>query len=415
MKKLVFVIVLAGFAWLIVECGCFLLLWAAQHYKGLQYIPLSGDTLNRDQAELLRELIEGRTRYAVHDPFLGWKIKPNGTSTLYQANAQGIRGNREYSEVAEVDLIRIATFGDSFTHGDEVPNSSTWQAQWEALDHSYEVLNFGVGGYGPEQAYLRYVYEGKRFHPQIVLIGFMPENIYRSVNVFRPFYTSGTGLVFSKPRYFLQSESLVLLPNPLSSLESYKELLSNSGPVLHELGENDWFYQHRYRRSMLDLLPSVRLVKMLWYEMLVAREFSYRYESEAFRLSLEILTQFYREAERENAMPVIVVFPNKADLEELRADRRPQYASFELALVDRRMKVIDLAWAFQCDGLKDGTHDYFESAGHYSKKANKLVADYLRTLVEAYSRSHEWMQPGEKNVCTVGISAGWFSVVKKPS
>ena len=404
MKKLLFIISCTILAWTIVEGGCSLLLWSAKYYKQLYFSPLAENVLPLRQAENVRDLIEERTQYIIHDPLLGWRIKPNGVSALYQANAQGMRGDREYAPTDKEHRLRIASFGDSFTHGDEVPNSSTWQAQLEELDLSCEVLNFGVGGYGPDQSYMRYISEGKLFHPRIVLIGFMAENIRRSVNVFRPFYAPETGLVFSKPRYLREGESLLLSPNPLSSVEAYKRLLNDKGPVFEELGTRDWYYQHRYRRSVLDYLPSVRLVKILWYELLVAQEFSYKYESEAVRLSLKILTQFADDVEREGSMPIVVLFTNKSDLEELRAGRRPEYTPFKAALMARHMKVIDLAGAFECDGLGAEIKSYFESGGHYSASANKLVARYLREHVHAYLNGHKDQQPGDKRRC--GIEPG---------
>ena len=38
---------------------------------------------------------------------------------------------------------------------------------------------FGVPGYGLDQAFLRYLEEGRRFGFDVVLIGFMTENIFR--------------------------------------------------------------------------------------------------------------------------------------------------------------------------------------------------------------------------------------------
>jgi len=400
MKNLLFVILRIGLVWSLLEGGCSIFLWSAGHYKQLYYSPLE-NALSLPQAEILRETIEERSNYIIHDPLLGWTIKPNGISGLYRANDQGMRGDSAYSTIANEKRIRIGSFGDSFMHGDEVPNSSTWQAQLEKLDPSYEILNFGVGGYGSDQMYLRYIREGKRFHPSVVLIGITEEHIARNVNVFRPFYALQTGLIFSKPRYIFGGESILLSPNPLSSVEAYKQLLIDKGPVFEELGKQDWFYQHRNRESVLDYLPSVRLVKMLWFELLVAREFSFQYESEAFRLSLEILTQFTNEVKREGSMPIIVLFARKTNLDGLRAGHRPIYTPFKSALMARHIKVVDLTGAFECDGLGADTQRYFESNGHYSAYANKLVARYMREQLYAQLNGHEVSLSDDKRPCEV--------------
>ena len=51
----------------------------------------------------------------------------------------------------------------------------------ESYDSNMEVINFGVGGFGLDQAYLRYLEDGIQYKSHIVMIGFMSENIYRNV------------------------------------------------------------------------------------------------------------------------------------------------------------------------------------------------------------------------------------------
>lgn len=390
MKKSVFIILIAIFVVIVWEVGCLIALWGLDRLKGIQYVALSPNELGDNQLQLIERLINGELRYIDHDPMLGWKIKANGTSELYQANSQGIRADREYSEIPGANRIRVSSFGDSFTHGDEVVNAATWQVQWESLDPSYEVINFGVGGYGPDQSYLRYLTQGRHFHSEFVLIGFMSENIFRVVNTFRPFYAEHSGLPLSKPRFVLSNEELTALPNPLDVLEGYKTLLREPVPTLATLGSHDWFYQHRYRQSTLDVFSSVRLAKLLRYEALAKQEFGYQTRSEAFQLSLEISTRFYRNVEGDHSIPVITLFPNKADLVAVTRGDLPGYTSFKAALEERQMRVFDIAGAFPCRQPDAGVQAYFEAGGHYSKEANKLIAQYIKALIDRYIREHEW-------------------------
>ena len=53
-----------------------------------------------------------------------------------------------------------------------------------------EVLNLGVGGYGTDQAYLKYILTKKNLDADMVLIGYMSDNLNRNVNTFRTFYTT---------------------------------------------------------------------------------------------------------------------------------------------------------------------------------------------------------------------------------
>ena len=77
-------------------------------------------------------------------------------------------------------------------HYRKASNAESWGERLDSRIPEIEVLNFGVGAYGPGQAYLRYRKEAGPFHPDIVVIGFMSANIKRTVNTFRPFYSRKT-------------------------------------------------------------------------------------------------------------------------------------------------------------------------------------------------------------------------------
>ena len=74
-------------------------------------------------------------------------------------------------------------------------------------------MNFGVGGYGMGQAFLRWLHLGAQFQPDIVIFGLQPENLKRNVNVFRQMLVPA-GMPFSKPRFALIAQELTLLNAP---------------------------------------------------------------------------------------------------------------------------------------------------------------------------------------------------------
>jgi hypothetical protein len=58
---------------------------------------------------------------------------------------------------------RINTYGNSFTHGDQVNDGETWQ-EYLAGHLGEPIRNFGVGGYGVYQAYRRMIREERTSH-----------------------------------------------------------------------------------------------------------------------------------------------------------------------------------------------------------------------------------------------------------
>jgi hypothetical protein len=238
-----------------------------EKFRGVYFKPtqLTQSQIESNQ-QLLKYYFAGKSSYIIINPVLGWAIKPNGFNRILKANSQGIRANKEYQLSPADGSIRIAAFGDSFVHCDGVKNEDTWEEQLSSLKAHLEVINFGVGGYGLDQAFLRYKTEGRLYHPHIVLIGFMEENLNRLVNVFRPFYVPG--LPFTKPRFIVKNNQLILLTNPLKNLEDYNILLNNPKSLLSKVGENDYHFKAEIKEGVLDFSPSIRILKILYNQIL---------------------------------------------------------------------------------------------------------------------------------------------------
>ena len=131
----------------LVELTSYSGLFLLKTFRGIRYSPV--DRLSDKQIKTIRDLVAGKSSYLIFSPTLGWTISPNGRHRLYRSNADGIRGDRTYSTRPPAGVLRIAAFGDSFTHNDDVGNEDTWQARMEEKSSNTEVLNFGVSGYGP--------------------------------------------------------------------------------------------------------------------------------------------------------------------------------------------------------------------------------------------------------------------------
>ena len=160
-----------------------------------------------------------------------------------------MRDDVEYDPTPGPDTLRISTFGDSYTYGSSLRLEETFQKRLTEINPSIEALNYGVGGYGLDQAYLRYLRSGAEYSPHIVLLGYMTQNIGRHVNVFRTFYI-GTNGIYTKPRFVVQDGDLVLLENPIATIEDHRTLLLNDTTELKRIGENDFHYRRGYQRGV---------------------------------------------------------------------------------------------------------------------------------------------------------------------
>ncbi|MBI2061518.1 MAG: hypothetical protein HYT87_17395 [Nitrospirae bacterium] len=385
---------------LILLAGCDLLAWlllAVSARFGVVYRPISDfRLLEEDRRAVVRLLADGTT-YLVHSPSLGWSIRPQAATPdgMYRANSQGIRAGREYTARPPHGLTRISAYGDSFVHGDEVGFDDTWEAELMRLDPRLEALNFGVMGFGSDQAFLRYREERTRFQSQVVLIGYMSENIQRTVNVFRAFYTPGYGMPFTKPRFVLDPSGLKLLENPLPTRADYRAMLESPGPTLRRLSKDDGWFKWMPHEGKWDGLAVVRLGKtaLFWYRRVLAPdailtpEGVYRRGSDAFELTRAILSAFYAEVEIHGEFPVIVLFPSPADVRRYRKTGKARYAPLADDLQKMKRRVIDTLPALA--GLTPDPLTPDPGGGavnvHYSAAQNKAVA---RKILE--EMSHSW-------------------------
>lgn len=130
MKKISQYIILIIMIYVGIELLSYCSLFILKKCVYLDYYPT--DVLTDKNVNDINELIESNTNnYKIYSATLGWSIKSNGFTKLYQANSAGLRGNRNYSKIPEDGVFRISSYGDSFTHCSDVLNNETWQTYIE--------------------------------------------------------------------------------------------------------------------------------------------------------------------------------------------------------------------------------------------------------------------------------------------
>jgi hypothetical protein len=381
---------------MLIALGTVLALSCAEFaYRTVAPAEASGLLPYKVPARELRRIGRGRT-YIQFDSSLGWTLMPSVVrpmdGTVYQSNLAGMRADREYAVDPSPGVRRLAAFGDSFTHCDEVEYSDCWTRLLEADWPDTEVLNYGVPGYGPDQAWLRYQREGNAFRPCAVLIGYMPENINRVVNRFRPFYQPETAIFLSKPRYLLDGDGLALLPNPARGPEDLRDMEW----VERELGPHDpWYSAGLFATSPLDDLISVRLTKTALFKYLspapayAARDEqhlkeAYDLRGEAFEVTARVLTDFASSVRRTGATPVVVLFGRS---EEIAAKRRNDDRVYE-PLLDRLrhegIATVDLTESLGRAARRTSLDRLVN--GHYTRQGNEIAASALAAALPSLVR-----------------------------
>jgi hypothetical protein len=330
----------------------------------------------RDWLAMKERELAGREppKAGTFDPVLGWRTNPGYASPdgKVHVNAQGLRATREYAEIPPPGVRRIFAAGESFVFGEEVADDETWCAQLEALVPGSEVLNYGVGGYGTDQALLRLTREAKG-PAEAVLVGVMVENIGRNVNRFRPLWQPQSPPV-GKPRYLARPEGLELVPLPFSSTaELVAAVRAERAPralAAHE------YWSDPYVPSWLTWSTLARAIGAR--EAYADRDLATLWgdtSGEPFLTTLALLEAFRGPARAAgNARLIVVIFPRRGNVSALLDGAKPYWRPLTDALDARGIEWIDTSeplLAAARSGTKE--HELYVMA-HFSPLGNEIVA-----------------------------------------
>jgi hypothetical protein len=359
----------------------------------------AADIYDEQSAQIRRFLDTSTPRLLVPHPVFGWCYGPNIRSDDHNSNSKGLRGSKEYTPVAAPNILRIAAFGSSIVYCSEVNDANSWPALIEASNPDIEVLNYGVGGYGTDQAYLRYLAEGLDLDPDVVLIGFTTDELGRTVNVYRRFITSRGQAPLFKPRYLLGADGqLTLLEVPVRSREDYLSLLENPAGII-PLGRHDeWYEASVYETPLYDYSAALRWI--YWTASHIHRRHIdndrlfdgdvLNESSTAFQIQVHLLAKFIDSVRANCAVPIVVLFPEQESVQSALEGRRTLYDPLRKHLQDRGIDYLDVIEAFQKAGTTANPQRWFAANGHYSPSGNKVIATWLpkqiRSLVAINDR-----------------------------
>ncbi|MEZ5332381.1 MAG: SGNH/GDSL hydrolase family protein [Thermoanaerobaculia bacterium] len=282
-----------------------------------------------------------------YDPTLGWVLAPglrdDGTfgEGSVSSNSAGMRGRREFGVEAPEGTQRIALLGDSFTFGDEVRDEETWAARLQERLPATEVLNLGVHGYGQDQMLLTFVERGFRYHPDLVVVGFVRDDMYRNLLGFRD---------YAKPRMALENGRLDVAGVPVPPPAAVARRAS-IGPRL------------------LDLLAVLR------------RGLGWRTGSNAERmeeLTAAILDRIADEAAAGEAVTVFVYLPHSEELAFPDLELREE-TFFRDYCEQRAAFCLDLRPTF-LRRIAEGAE--IKIPGHWHATGHELVAESVEAFLE---------------------------------
>ncbi len=290
--------------------------------------------------------------FTEHDAALGWKLR-SGLSVRRQEenytshetiNSMGFR-SPEVSREKPPGVRRIVFLGDSHTEGYTVDDGETYAARvGEILGETLalEVISLGVGGFSTDQELLAYLYYGRSYTPDLVVLQFSHND--PPFNVLERYWRG------RKPRFERHGDLLVLTGVPVPNLR-------NTGLFSTELMSRSTFFV--YLEAAL-------------------RQLAIRHDVEeeadpveAWRVTELLIRDLDRIVESDGAR--LVVF---------QADSKPD--ANLLALLER----LDIPF-IETHDLYTGDPDSYWVGGHWNQKGQRVIANRLASHLRGYLEPHE--------------------------
>jgi lysophospholipase L1-like esterase len=300
----------------------------------------------------------------VYDPRLGWRMLPNQRAESLRTNAAGMRATRDFPLEPEPGRRRLMLIGDSYTFGAGVRDEETFARVLEDVHLSgWDVLNLAVSGYGTDQQLLSFEYEGRRYRPDVVALGFFVRDYSRNLMRFR---------AYAKPRFVLDpAGGLRLEGSPVEPPEAYLEAYASGA---REIRPQSPSYVLELLRERFSELEQRRIDD----------------DSEGWRVLAALMDRFARSVRESGAEPLWVLIPSRGAL----GDDRGRFTDLEL-LVERRAAEIGLPYLSLTGALRE--HDAPEApvydspgdGGHFSAKGHQVAAQAIYDFMLAQGWTRE--------------------------
>jgi len=350
---------------------------------------------------------KGIDKFFAHgfDSELGWVRKPltskeeigKDGKTKYHINKVGARENPSHEDLPK----EISCYGDSFTFARQVNDDQTFEWQLSELTKS-NVINFGVGNYGIDQALLRLKKEYSKNKTKIVIMGVVPSTIVRILCVWKHYNEFGNTFGF-KPRFKLENGELKLVENVINT----KEKFENYNKYIDEIKKNDYFYKSKFKDEMIQYpylvsvlshpLRNLSLIALVsWYKLfgkkdkieaypmpmkvimwinLKLRVKLFKKKPSVTELFTKIVEEFEKYGKENNFVPVLLWMPQKDDLGFI--EKKGNY--YKKFLDNLKIRKIDLTdHLMKYSNLDDLYSDDNKYGGHYSNKGNKFIAKEIK-------------------------------------
>jgi hypothetical protein len=281
----------------------------------------------------------------------------------------------------------VSVYGDSFTEAWGVHHEHAWSNILSMLLNC-RVSNFGVAGYGTDQAYLRFL-QNTQDPAKVVILGIYSNNIKRNVNQFRNLISDVTTCQ-TKPRFILNNQGkLTLVPIPPLSKSDYYGIQHHPDRFFH----HEFFLPGGPSGRQLAKFPYLWRMFKVSYFLVKNRGRGDKFEdfyqpghpSRGLEVTTAIIKEFCHSAQKRGKRPVILIISSYRDIIIYRRSQKWCYQPLLDRLEESRLNYLDLGPKIiqylngaDVRSLYSPERDY-----HLTEEGNHLLAHLLDDFLTA--------------------------------
>ncbi len=312
--------------------------------------------------------------YRVYDSTLGWSHGAWRQDGIYLSDDKGYRCGSEafMLRVAGPTHHDIVCIGNSFTHGDAVPYEDTWPYHLSKAT-GRSVLNMGVGGYGIDQAVLRFMQSDKTC--DTVVLGLVPGDLERSLTTVYNYYIGGTK---SKPKFRFSDTGYTLSNVPCLRPEEFvnRPLTQRAAAVYEGIDgyhdyvskETKWWTRSMFLRLVFSSLEQARHKKPPVY-MTAGDDLDY---------CIRIFGVFKRHCEKRGIVPMVLLIDNGNSLADRRDFKVNTWSLLQGRLDSLGIRSIQFQDSVHAAYVADPSNIIHpKELVHYSPAGHRLLAEML--------------------------------------
>ena len=337
-----------------------------------------------------------------YDKILGWDRKKNSNGfeksqkkTYFKISSLGTRGKSKFKNT------KISVFGDSFAFCRYVNDDETWEKLIEDKLRS-NVHNYGVGNYGLDQSFLKYLKLKKKIKGKIVIFNFVPETIAR-INSYWKHYREFGNIMAFKPIYILEKNKLVLKRTIVEKGYTQKKIYDK----INLIKKFDFFYDKKFKNEkfifpyifcylrnikkfsvIIFYLILFRLSKKKLFEENALSEVLFHnvkqshkmYKDKILSEKLKLLIlMMYKQIKKDKKKMLLIISPQLLDLK----GKYLKYSQNFFSNLPKEILCLDLSKIIL---KKNYNKLYLEDkyGGHFNKNGNKFIAkiilNHLKTI-----------------------------------